>query len=112
MDTQSGRISVKKATNVSNQRTISDNTKDKAVSSTVTTARGAEDLESRSLPPTKPCPQCAMWQGKKDYPWKAMIEDENLAWRDPSIHEILQRPMGRAAGFKTTAHPMMYYNRK
>ena len=44
----------------------------------------------------KPCIQCSMWMGKADYPNTGQIEDEDEICVEPSIHEILQSPIGKS----------------
>ena len=87
-----------------------------AVTNTVNAAQGVEDLESRSLPPHNPCPQCSAWQGKVMYTNSGFLEDESstgryLLYEFPSIHEILQRPMGRPIRRRVGHYPgTIHYN--
>ena len=44
----------------------------------------------------KSCIHCSRWVGRAEYPNNGVIEDENQMWVEPTIHQILQIPLGQS----------------
>ena len=69
------------------------------------------NVSSKNKTEELPCKRCAMFEGKREYPYGGYCDDPNGGryFVVPSIHEILQRPI---VGRKNSSKFELYINKQ